>query len=527
MKPISKTVLLDNKNVDVLSEAIQKKMKEYGVQRQIIVRSRLALESILFDIARHYDEKQEITLSFGSRFGSRYISLSYGGDSYDPMQDSSSRKWSEILLSGIGLNPVWNYKNDHNEIYIRVPHNKLKDEMILLGSVIAAFVVGIVGNFIPDSITSAASDYFFEPVASLFMHMLTTFAGLVVFLSLLSGITGIGKLSDFSKIGRYLVGRYMLFNFLGCAFALAALLPLHSLNIGVSSGASRWKDVIDLIFNIVPSDPVKPFAEGNILQIVFMSVLIGISMLILAREIPVLHDLVAESNKVIMHTVETVCRLLPVYIFASLSSLILKNGLGVFKSVWKPFLFCIVITHSFMVLKLIVTSARLKVRPSVILKKIMPTYIIGVTTGSSMAAFGASFDINEKKLGIPSDLNRIGIPLGGIINCSAVSSGFVAVVYYLAELNGIEVSLSWFVSILIGITIVSCAMPPVSGGMLVGVGILLAQSGIDPSYIALAGTIVMFCDFFMTGTRIAIGHMELTLEADHWGRLDKEKLRSL
>ena len=82
-----------------------------------------------------------------------------------------------------------------------------------------------------------------------------------------------------------------------------------------------------------------------------------------------------------------------------------------------------------------------------------------------MAAFGASLDVNEHKLGIPVELNRIGLPLGSILDCPA-------------------------------------------------------------SYTALAGTIIMFCDFFMTACNISIRHLELILQALHWKKLDKEKFIS-
>ena len=136
-----------------------------------------------------------------------------------------------------------------------------------------------------------------------------------------------------------------------------------------------------------------------------------------------------------------------------------------FASIWKPILFCIIFAYLLLFSYLIIVSLRLKVRPSVIFRKILPTYIIGLSTASSMAAFGASMDINEKKLGIPVELNRIGLPLGSILDCPA-------------------------------------------------------------SYTALAGTIIMFCDFFMTACNISIRHLELILQALHWKKLDKEKFSS-
>jgi Na+/H+-dicarboxylate symporter len=257
-----------------------------------------------------------------------------------------------------------------------------------------------------------------------------------------------------------------------------------------------------------------------------MAVIIGITMLVLSREVPVIQGFLNQANQVIIHVVGLVCRLLPLYIFASLASLIGKNGIGILKSVWKPFLFCVIMLHFMLFAKIIITAIKLKARPAVLIRKILPTYLIGLTTASSMAAFGSLMDINEKKLGIPAELSRMGFPIGSVLNTYAACIGFVAVIFYLAELHGVSVNIGWFISIFICVTIISCAMPPVPGGMLIGIGIILNEFGLPASDLALAGTILMFCDFFMTSVRIGVLHLELALQADHWGKLDKDKLRS-
>lgn len=526
MKHIIKTVILDDKAVDTISGEIQSRLKAIGVQEANIVRARLAVEAVLLNIADHYECKKEITVMLGNKFGSRYFIVRYEGDAYNPMEDAASKGWSDTLLSNVALKPIWSHKGDFNEIFFRVPRPQIKDEMLLVGAVVAAFIVGAIGYLLPSDISSALSRYILVPAADLFMNMLNTFAGLVVFMSLLAGIMGIGKLSDFNKIGNYMIRRFIVFNLIGCGIAVLVLLPFHHLNFGPSSAESNWEDLLKMVLNIIPSDPVKPFADGNILQVVFMAVLIGITMLILSREIPVVHSFMYQSNQVIIHVVALVCRLLPIYIFASITALIWKNGFGVFYSIWKPILFCIILVHVLLIAKLIYTSLKLKVSVTVLLRKILPSYIIGLTTASSMAAFGASMDINERKLGIPAELNKIGLPLGNILSCSTVCAGFVAIIYYLAEQTGCDVGPEWFVAVWIGITIITCALPPVSGGALIGIGIMLDEYGIPISYVALASTILMFCDFFMTSTRIGILHLELALQAEHWGTLDKDKLRS-
>ena len=51
MKQTSKTLILDKKGVDFISDEFQTIMKEYGVQKTNIVKARLAMESVLLDIS--------------------------------------------------------------------------------------------------------------------------------------------------------------------------------------------------------------------------------------------------------------------------------------------------------------------------------------------------------------------------------------------------------------------------------------------------------------------------------------------
>ena len=99
--------------------------------------------------------------------------------------------------------------------------------------------------------------------------------------------------------------------------------------------------------------------------------------------------------------------------------------------------------------KIIITAIKLKARPAVLIRKILRTHLIGLTTASSMAAFGSLMDINEKKLGIPAELSRMGFPIGSVLNTYAACIGFVAVIFYLAELHGVSVNIGWFISIFI------------------------------------------------------------------------------
>ena len=66
--------------------------------------------------------------------------------------------------------------------------------------------------------------------------------------------------------------------------------------------------------------------------------------------------------------------------------------------------------------------------------------------------------------------------------------------------------------------------PPVSGGMLVCIGMLMTQLNIPMEGIAIAGILGIVTDFIATGFKIGISHLELLLEAYAFQKADRQTI---
>ena len=73
--------------------------------------------------------------------------------------------------------------------------------------------------------------------------------------------------------------------------------------------------------------------------------------------------------------------------------------------------------------------------------------------------------------------------------------------------------------------IFAISLPPVSGALLICLGIIMKNFNIPSEGLAIAGTMGLIFDFIDTSSRIVISHMELCLSADKLGKLNKEKLK--
>ena len=529
MNPINLLIddlVLDEAGVDQVSGVLQDWMTQAKVNRKNVLRCRLAAESLLEDICVHFDRKLHVSVEARRRFGTKALIIRYAGDSYNPIEKNDADAWTSQLLSSVGLMPAWNYKRGVNEIVLKLPKNKLRSEILLLCCFAAAGLLGLLKPVLPLALTDILGQYVFSSVSTVFMGLLGTFAGVMVFLTVMSGICGLRSVADFSKIGGYLIGRNVLMSFLGSGICGVLMIPFFSFRFGEVGGESQASAILDMLLQIVPKDPISPFLPGIMLQIVFMSVFIGVVLVMFGAKTKDLRNLVLQANAVVLRLLEIVCKLLPLYVLSSLTLLLWENGMSIFRTIWKPMVFCIATCFALMAAKVLIVSVRCKVGPFKLFKKVLPGFLIALTTSSSTAAFGTVMEENEKQLGVNPQLSNFGFPVEMILSASTIGSGFLAIVYYLAEYNNIEVSVFWFVSAWVMITILSFSMPPIAGGTLVCLSVMLAQFNIPAACLGLAGTLSLFGDFFMTGSRVVISQLELVLEARHWNTLDTEKLRA-
>ena len=524
-----KEYLLDHSGVDAVSADIGEWLDSSGTDRKMSIRLRLSMEELLLRVSDHYDGKITGTLSTRRLGGVPVMRFRYRGESFNPIhsEEEEEDQFTLKLLSLIGTEPEWAYRSGVNEIVLRRPSQSRRSELRLLAAVILAILFGVLGMVLPEPVKTGLSDFLLDPVAAAFLNALNTFVGIMIFFMVTIGVCSMGSVSNFRKTGEYVVYRMLSRTFGGAAIAAVILIPFFDFHIGAEAGgASQAEEVLNMIYSIVPSNPVTPFAEGNILQIVFMAVIIGICIAFLSDRLPLIRDMLLELDILLRMIVNLVCSLLPVYIFTSLAVLFWKSGAAVFLQLWKPILLCLAVCLLFLLGKAVVTGIRLGVPVSLLLRKIRKPVLMGMITSSTAAVMGTMMDVNEKELGIPPKFSRFGLPVANIMCDSCTAAAFILIVYYLAEYYETAVNPGWFLIAGLMCAIFSMTTPPVAGGMLICMSLILTELGIPLAGLAAAGILGIILDIFATGCRIGIAHLELAQEADHLGMLDRDVLKA-
>ena len=106
-------------------------------------------------------------------------------------------------------------------------------------------------------------------------------------------------------------------------------------------------------------------------------------------------------------------------------------------------------------------------------------------------------------------------------------ASYAARVHYGGDVDryGVKADAGWWIILWIVCTLFTMATPPVSGGAISCLSVLIIQMGIPQEAIAIGATATIFLDFLTTSSRIFMSHLETLLQADRLGLLNREILQ--
>ena len=203
---------------------------------------------------------------------------------------------------------------------------------ILYVQVIIGILAGILAGWLAPAFAPTA-----KLISETFINMIRMVIAPVIFLTIVSGIAGAG---DMKKVGR--VGLKSLVYF-EVVTTLALIIGLVTANLikpgkGVVASHETTKQVAEIsqqaskinwgefFSHIVPSNIIEAFAKGDILQILFFSVLFAIGVKMLGNSGKGLLGTMENINKVLFNILKIIMRLSPIGAFGGMAYTIGKFG---------------------------------------------------------------------------------------------------------------------------------------------------------------------------------------------------------
>lgn len=526
---MKKTVYeLNEASIDLASQELQRFLASAGQDEKSILHLRLILEDALNKWKNGSAQAGSFTIRTGTMFGRSTVSIRMAGREIDPFSEDGEDDFFPVigrLKASLGSFPVYSYQNGANQIQIKLRKKRGSTLRNMLAAILLSIPAALLGLLLPADAREVVTGSVLTPICDIFLQILSALAGPMLFFSITWGIFGLGDLATFERIGKKMFFRFCGITFLITACSFFAILPFAGIPYE-SGGFSlpELQGICGLLREIVPKDIVSPFLYGNTVQIIFMATVAGIIMLILNSQMSAVGAFVEQVNYGIRYLMEIVTDFVPLLIFVVIVRLIWSDALGEILTAWKPLASFLTVTLLIQCLILLYAAGKVRTRPLRLAGKLLPTFLIALTTSSTSASLATIVGCCEKDLGIDKKMTGFGVPLGIVLYKPVIAINFTACALYLTGVCGGKASVSWMLSSVLFISILAIAMPPIPGGELICYTLLLSRLRLPSDAMNTLVILNVFFDFFATGFGMTYLQCELLLQAGNMHLLDKESL---
>lgn len=503
---MKKRLLADQSNPSECMEFIENGLNELGIGKKQRMKTMLLVEESLIKLIEHAENTEEkVCITLNKSLNRVYVKMTVRGQEFqlihgqtaeevlnqenDDLQSSGEKEESmirDILLRANKDYLRYKNKNNVNMVEIMVQKNPHAMVMQTMFALAAAIVAGmLMKTFVPDTVNTTLNDTVFTSISTMFLNALKMIVGPVVFFSIVCCISQFGDLKEVGRIGGKIIGFYMLTTVLailsatGVFYLLRPGNPELALKLTADVSTIISSDVSisikDTIVGIIPSNFVKPFLDSNMLQLIFLAVLIGIALEKIGDYSKILKDIFEACNSLFLKITVMLVQFIPIATFASVLSVILKTGPDVLLSMLSmmgTFVVGIIVMMGIYCLLIIVIG---HLNPVPFLKKYSPTMLQVFGMASSNAAIVVNMDACEHKLGIPKKIYSLSIPLGATVNMDGTCVYLVIFGMALARVFGVNINGGMLLSMFFSVLVLSVGAPGVPGAGLVCLSVLLTQ----------------------------------------------------
>ncbi|CAN5439067.1 dicarboxylate/amino acid:cation symporter [soil metagenome] len=350
-----------------------------------------------------------------------------------------------------------------------------------------------------------AVDNVAQPVGQVFLRMLFMVVVPLVFTSLALGVAALGDLSRVGRIGAKSLGFFL------CTTALAATLGLILVNVIrpgealdpairtalLAQYTSQAAEKIDLaanngfgiqtFVNIVPRNPLDAAARGDMLGLIFFTLIFGVALTKISKEAaaPVLRVLEGISQAV-MVIIGFAMRLAPIGVAGLIFAVTARFGFDILHSLG---LYVVVVLsglllHQFGVIALL---ARLLagIGPRTFFRKNRALMVTAFSTSSSNATLPTTIRTAEQQFGVPREIAGFVLPLGATMNMNGTALFEGITVLFLAQVFGVALTLPMQLLVVAMSVITAIGAAGVPGGSIPLLVLVLGMVGVPGEGIAL------------------------------------------
>ncbi|MCR5746865.1 MAG: dicarboxylate/amino acid:cation symporter [Lachnospiraceae bacterium] len=516
----------NNNNIREMTDFVKENLESYGIKKRDCYKAIHAVEEVAESLINHKKstdnaDANQLYIIIKAFFGSVRIELSTEGEKYSlanniestqiDMEEGPVANIQDTLRHKILDSMTDSIKYHHYDGVNYVQMLVIKSRQALLIGTIGGMILAIICGFIfaaflsDDSITFLNST-FLTPVKTMYMNALKMIVCPVVFFSIISSIMQFSDLSALGRIGGKIIGLYLFTTVVAIAIGIGMFFIFQPGDasfakemVADASAITSQKmnvSIKDTIVGIIPSDIISPFLKANMLQLIFMAVIMGIATGLLGKYSKTLSDLFNACNDLFLKVTSLIIKAMPVAVFCSILSMMLTMGIKSILSVlgmFGTYILGIFATMCFYILLMVILG---RMNPIPFIKKYSPFMLQVFSLASSNAAIPVNMEACEKKIGISKKIFSLSIPLGATINMDGTCVYLTVFALALAKAYGVNITGVAMLSMIISTFVLSIGAPGIPGSGLICLSVLLAGMNVPVEAVGLVMGIDSICGMF-------------------------------
>ncbi len=362
----------------------------------------------------------------------------------------------------------------------------------------------------------------YEFFGTLFLNALKMLIVPLIVSSIIVGIAGIGGSGALGRLGGKTLAYYATTSLFAILVGLAVVNliqpgvdeigPVKD-RIGFSEDTSAFEakvegkgagDVVDVFLRMVPTNIVSAAASGQMLGLIFFSLLFGFFMTKIQEDY-------AESQfnfwqgiyETMMRITDWVMLFAPIGVFALVARVVATTGFDAFAPLLWFFLSVVLAlaVHFFITMPLLLRFVA-GVNPLRHYRAMAPALLTSFSTASSSATLPITMECVEKNAGVSNRTSSFVLPLGATVNMDGTALYECVAAMFIAQAYGIELGFATQFTIVLVALLTSIGVAGIPAASLVAISIILATIGLPAEGIGLILAVDRILDMMRTSTNV-------------------------
>jgi len=381
-------------------------------------------------------------------------------------------------------------------------------------------IIGLVLGLLYGVIAAASgwgsftSDWI-APFGTIFLNLLKLIAIPLILASLVVGVASLRDLKKLSRIGGKTLGLYLLTTTIALLIGLTLVNTLQPGNTVTAETQAKleqtYQDEVEMSRDMASEardrGPLQPLVDlvptnffssasdnGNMLQVVFVAIFIGIGLLLIPKEdAEPLLSVFRSLNELVIRLIDLIMYTAPIGVFGLLADAITSIATGTAGGIASLLgalgYYSLTVVFGLAVMVFVVYPVFMTLFTSISVgdyfQAIAPAQLVAFSTSSSGGTLPVTMEVSQKNLGVSEEVASFVLPLGATINMDGTALYQSVAAVFIAQVLGISLALTQQLNIILLAVLASIGAAAVPSAGTVMLVVILESIGVPSAGIAL------------------------------------------